>query len=96
SYFSTEHDTKELVVDVARKSASKLVQAAAGISRSRGYKAEVLSKHVSAKMVDVVSKKCGYEGCSRQPSYDLVESKNAEFCLKHAGPGMASVTSKKC
>ncbi|CAM9293047.1 unnamed protein product [Sphacelaria rigidula] len=47
-------------------------------------------------MVDVKSKKCGDEGCSKRPSFGVVGSKKAEFCSKHAMAGMVDVRVGKC
>ncbi|CAM9496718.1 unnamed protein product, partial [Sphacelaria rigidula] len=47
-------------------------------------------------MVKEVQKGCGNEGCSKQPSYGVAESREAEFCADHARAGMVNVVSKKC
>ncbi|CAM9522436.1 unnamed protein product [Sphacelaria rigidula] len=47
-------------------------------------------------MVDVVSKQCGDEGCSKKPSYGVAGSKKAEFCSQHARGGMVNVRFQTC
>ncbi|CAM9749683.1 unnamed protein product [Sphacelaria rigidula] len=47
-------------------------------------------------MVNVMHKKCGYEGCSTHPSYGVAGSKRAEFCSKHARAEMVNVVQQKC
>lgn len=46
-------------------------------------------------MVDVVSKKCGCDGCPRLPSYSVVESGKMGIYAQHARAGMINVVSKK-
>ncbi|CAM9296296.1 unnamed protein product [Sphacelaria rigidula] len=47
-------------------------------------------------MVDVVSKRCGEEGCFKHPSFGVASSRKAEFCAAHARAGMVDVVSKRC
>ncbi|CAM9649165.1 unnamed protein product, partial [Sphacelaria rigidula] len=56
---------------------------------------KVCAQHARAGMVDVVTKKCDDEGCSKKPSYDLAGSKKAEFFSQHARAGMVHVASYK-
>lgn len=39
-------------------------------------------------MVDVISKKCNYVGCTKHPSFGVEGTRNREFCAKHAPEGM--------
>ena len=47
-------------------------------------------------MVNVVSMRCGHEGCAKQPSYGVGDGRKAEFCSQHAKVGMVDVVSKQC
>ncbi len=53
------------------------------------------AKHKTTGMVDVRSKKCIYEGCNRQPIYNIPGEK-AKFCGKHKTNEMEKVRYKKC
>lgn len=44
-------------------------------------------------MVDVTRKRCGHDGCTKQPRYGKV-GENAEACAEHTGDGMVDVVSK--
>lgn len=39
-------------------------------------------------MVDVISKKCNFEGCTKHPSFGVEGTRNREYCAKHAPEGM--------
>ena len=47
-------------------------------------------------MVDVRSKRCAHNGCTKYPSYGETGTKRAEYCLQHALDGMIDVVSKRC
>lgn len=47
-------------------------------------------------MVDVVSKKCAYEGCGKQPSFNTPGQTNGLYCEMHSLPGMVNVKGKGC
>lgn len=47
-------------------------------------------------MINVISKRCDFQGCSKHPSYGVAGSKKAEFCVAHAQEGMVDVCSKRC
>ena len=47
-------------------------------------------------MVDVKSKRCRHEGCSKHPSFGIDGSKNPTFCAQHAAEGMVNVINKRC
>ena len=42
-------------------------------------------------MVDEASKRCGHQGCTKQPSYGVEGTKKAELCSQHAAEGMVNV-----
>ena len=46
-------------------------------------------------MVDVCSKKCRTEGCGKQPSFGVADTKTAEYCAKHAPGEMVNICHKK-
>ena len=45
-------------------------------------------------MVDVWSKTCASDECSRKPSYGVEGSRKAEYCVQHALKGMVNVYSQ--
>ncbi|CAM9903697.1 unnamed protein product [Sphacelaria rigidula] len=47
-------------------------------------------------MVNVPSKRCGKEGCSKLPSFGAAGGRKAEFCATHAPAGMVNVSSSRC
>ena len=47
-------------------------------------------------MIDVVRKRCVYNGCTKHPSYGVAGSRKAAYCSQHALDGMIDVVSKKC
>ena len=47
-------------------------------------------------MVDVKSKRCRHEGCSKHPSFGIDGSKSPTFCAQHAAEGMVDVINKRC
>lgn len=61
-----------------------------------GSKAEFCVGHKKAGMVNVRTKRCGRQGCSKVPSFGVVGSK-AEFCFAHKTDVMVNVTkTKRC
>ena len=46
-------------------------------------------------MVDVISKRCQYEGCDTQPTFGF-QGKRPLFCSSHRKEGMVDVKSKRC
>ena len=58
--------------------------------------AEFCATHASEGMINVISKRCDFPGCSKHPSYGVAGSKKAEFCVAHAKEGMVDVCSKRC
>ena len=47
-------------------------------------------------MINVWSRKCGTEGCTKQPSFGVTGTRSAEYCPQHAPGGMVNVKSRKC
>jgi len=54
-------------------------------------KREFCSEHKRDGMVDLIHKRCGHHGCSRQPSFGVDDSKKPEFCSEHKRDGMIAV-----
>ena len=50
--------------------------------------AQFCGKHAAPGMVDVISKKCNFEGCTKHPSFGVEGTRNREYCAKHAPEGM--------
>lgn len=53
-------------------------------------------QHAKAGMVDINTKRCAEEGCSKQPSFGLEGTRKREFCKQHAMDGMVDVKNRKC
>jgi len=54
-------------------------------------------QHKSEGMVDVVTKKCGFDDeCSTKPYFNIIGSKSGLYCYKHKTEGMVDVLTKKC
>jgi EsV-1-7 cysteine-rich motif len=52
------------------------------------------SKHKLAGMIDVVNKKCAYDGgCSKQPTFNFKEKTTGLYCSIHKHEGLRTVTS---
>ncbi len=47
-------------------------------------------------MVNVVSKKCQHEDCTKIPNFNTINETKAIFCKEHKEPNMIDVKSKKC
>ena len=56
--------------------------------------AEYCAQHVPDGMVNVCSRKCGTEGCNKQPSFGLTGAETAECCAQHAPGGMVDVMNR--
>jgi len=52
--------------------------------------------HKESGMIDVVNKKCEFDGCAIHPVYNIIGSKIGKFCFKHKIDGMIDIISKKC
>lgn len=59
-----------------------------------GGKAELCAEHAEEGMVNVVSSRCGHDGCSKPPSYTAKTGGKAERCAEHAEGGMAHVNER--
>lgn len=57
---------------------------------------EFCSQHAQDGMVNLTSRKCGQEGCSKHPFYGNESTGKMEFCAQHASPGMTNLASRKC
>jgi hypothetical protein len=47
-------------------------------------------------MVDVIHKRCEFDACPVQPSFNFSGEKNGKYCKVHAVDGMVDVKSRKC
>ncbi|CAN0441221.1 unnamed protein product [Laminaria digitata] len=47
-------------------------------------------------MVDVCSKRCFNDSCTRHPSFNVEGSKTSAYCKQHADDGMLNVYNKRC
>jgi hypothetical protein len=47
-------------------------------------------------MVNIISKKCQEESCSKIPNFNFPNEKNPIFCKKHSQPNMVNIVCKKC
>ena len=47
-------------------------------------------------MVDVVSKLCAQDGCTKRPNFNFEGSKTALYCKQHAEDGMVDVRNRRC
>ena len=52
-------------------------------------------QHAQAGMVDVRSKPCSYDSCSRRPTYNVRGLKTPVYCKQHAEEGMVNVRRKE-
>lgn len=44
----------------------------------------------------IMPSKCNHGDCTTGPSYGLLGTKKAEYCIKHAKQGMVNVRDKRC
>jgi len=58
--------------------------------------AKFCKMHKESGMIDVVNKKCEFDGCAIHPVYNIIGSKIGKFCFKHKIDGMIDIISKKC
>ena len=47
-------------------------------------------------MINVKNKRCEYDGCVKQPAYNIEGEKQARFCVIHKEDGMIDVKHKRC
>ena len=53
------------------------------------------AQHVPDEMVDVKSRNCITEGCSKQPSLGVAGTETAEYCSQHAPDRIVDVKKRK-
>ena len=47
-------------------------------------------------MVDIRTRRCSHDLCTKRPSFNVEGSKRAAYCKRHAEDGMVQVSAKKC
>ena len=47
-------------------------------------------------MENIVSKRCGHEGCTKHPSFGMPGDRTATRCAAHKLEGMENIKSKRC
>jgi hypothetical protein len=47
-------------------------------------------------MVDVLSKRCAHDSCTRRPCFNRPDKKSGLYCSEHKLPGMVDVLGKRC
>jgi len=52
--------------------------------------------HKLETMINVVSKRCAFEDCDTQPSFNFERGKSPKFCILHKKPDMINVIEKYC
>ncbi len=52
--------------------------------------------HKEEGMVDVIHKKCMFDGCTTRPSFNTHGQSEGIYCYKHKKPHMVNVKDKKC
>jgi hypothetical protein len=60
-----------------------------------GGKGMYCVKHKTADMVDVKNKRCVWDGCDKQPAFDVPGGKGM-YCVKHKTADMVDVKNKQC
>jgi len=61
-----------------------------------GLKAEFCGEHRQINMINVVIKKCTFEGCITMPTYNLIGEKIPLYCVTHKLPDMIDIKHKRC
>ena len=61
-----------------------------------GTRACRCAAHATPGMVDVVSKKCGVDGCAKRPNFGPRSGERPSRCVLHAEPGMVDLVHKRC
>ncbi len=54
------------------------------------------SKHKLENMIDVIHKKCNFNGCFKIPLYNVPDIKKGIYCSKHKLENMVDVINKRC
>lgn len=89
------------MVDVASKRCGRQrVQHIVGVRICSLWKklhrtAEVCAQHASKSKVNVVSNRCGYQGCRQNLEYGVAGTKTRELCAQHAREDMVILKSKR-
>lgn len=52
-------------------------------------------QHAKNEMVDISSKRCAQEGCSKIRSFGVEDSKGTVFCRQHVEDGMVNIRRKR-
>jgi hypothetical protein len=47
-------------------------------------------------MIDVINKRCIYEGCNKNPTFNIQSETKGIYCFEHKLTNMINVTDKKC
>jgi hypothetical protein len=68
----------------------------ASYSKNYGDKPIYCKNHAINGMIDVISRLCKYDGCTKQPTYNYSEYKYGIYCYNHKLDGMTNVSGKKC
>ena len=75
----------EGMVTVRSRERGPLGATKADVRQRRHQDAELWLQHArEGRMVNVVSKRCGHQGCSKQPSHGAQDTRKAEFCFQRA------------
>ncbi|CAN0559749.1 unnamed protein product, partial [Laminaria digitata] len=61
-----------------------------------GKRAVFCKQHALEGMVNVVSRHCSQDTCTKQPSFNTRGNKTAVYCREHAQGGMVDILSKRC
>lgn len=51
---------------------------------------------IEGSTVDISSKPCSHDSCTKYPSFNIESSRTAMYCKQHAKDGMVDVHSKRC
>lgn len=51
---------------------------------------------IDGSTVDIFSKRCSHDSCTKYPSFNIESSRTAVYCKQHAKDGMVDVHSKRC
>lgn len=59
-------------------------------------KRESCFEHKKDGMLNVKTRRCGQQGCTKRPSFGMEGSNKGEFCSEHKKDGMVDVANKRC
>jgi hypothetical protein len=54
------------------------------------------AEHKEPGMINVIQKNCEYQGCLKQPCYNLPNEHFGKFCATHKTPDMVNVRERRC